>query len=308
VRDDATAVEAYARVIRARGPDEYDADLWGMIPILGLAERLGAGDRFAIALLHNNVGVKARAAGELDRARAELTRAIGIARQVTGPGTVELSWTRANLAAILENGAEREKLMTEAVVVARGQLGDDHPLALRLAMQAAFGSVDGARARAALRRPCTRLALLHPELSAAVVECGYELGLLDFASDDHASARVSFGLVLAARSGPDVDRDRAESARAFARLLDGDRPGAARAFDELARRIRPTPATEWYRLPVPADVELARAELFRSTQDRDGERTAIDRSIHYLERAASVSPVLLVKRRLEWARRQRHAR
>jgi len=287
MRDDATAVEAYARLIRASGGDA----LAGIQPVLGLAERLRQSDPFAVGLLHNNAGVAELAAGHVDRAREEWRAALQVARAVTAAGAVELAWVRTNLALVLDPGAERDALLAEAVSVTRDRLGDDHPHTLRIAIAAAFARPGLDAARTALRAPCERLAELHPQQRALIVECGYELARLELDAGDSDAARGHFARVATISRGKDVDLNRIAVAAAFARMLAGDRQGARAALDRLATKLQPDATTRWYELIVPADVELGRALL--------GDRTASARAVAYLERAARTSTVLAITRRLD---------
>jgi len=309
VGDDATAVEAYARLIRAAGDDAERTVLAGMRPILGLAARLGPRDRFAIGLLHNNAGVAQLAGGHADVSRAEWTAALPLARAVTGPGAIELAWVRTNLALVTELGPARDALLAEAVAVTRDRLGPDHPLTLRIELAAAFAvaSIDGART--ALRPPCRRLAELHPGQGAEILGCSYELGILDVVAGDVVAARTSFARVVAVPpgQGAEVSGDARAIAAAYVDLLDGKLARARAAFDNLAVELAPPATTPWYQLLRVVDVELGRAELARVARDVLRERRALDRAVIYLERARAVSDVLVVTRRLDAARAARAA-
>src|SRR6185295_6416877 len=90
-RDDATAVEAYARLIRAAAATDDTTALAGLAPMLGLAERVRASHPFAVALLHNHAGVEHLGAGRVEQARAEWRLALPFARAVAHAGAVELA-------------------------------------------------------------------------------------------------------------------------------------------------------------------------------------------------------------------------
>jgi tetratricopeptide (TPR) repeat protein len=309
LRDDATAVEAYARLLGAAlapGRDAAQA-LAAIRPVLGLAERVRHSHPFAVALLRNNAGVVELAAGRPGRARDEWRAALPLAREVRGAGTVELAWVRTNLALVLDPGPERDQLLDEAVAVTRDQLGADHPLTLRIAIAAAFARTSGDDARAALRASCEGLAELHPGQRVHVVECSYELGILDLHAGDTAAARAAFARAAAVTPGGEVSSNRLAIAGAFADLLAGQHDRARSSLDWLARAIAPAADAPWHSLLLPSDVELARAWLAAALRDPPGERAALDRAIGYLERAAEVSALLIVTRRLDAARARRAA-
>jgi tetratricopeptide (TPR) repeat protein len=302
VRDDATAVEAYARAILARTASTApDLVLAGTAPMIAMATRLGPRDRFARALLHNHIGVIESSAGRPDKARAELTTALSLAREINGPGAVELAWVRSNLALVTAAPGERDKLLAEAVAIARDRLGPDHPQTLDHEFAAGFAIADPARARAALRSPVTRYARVHPGHQSTIVDYAYELAILDFAEGDLAAARTIFGLVLDASGGEDVAKVRVEIARSYVALIDRD-GGASASFGRLAADTLPTPDTPWHMLTLPADVEVALSVISRDAGDRRGAHASLDRAIAYLERAEKVNPIAAITRRLAWVR------
>lgn len=288
VRDDATAVEAYARLIRAAGADDASKVLAAMPPVLGLAERVRASAPFAVALLHNNAGVEELAAGHTDRALSEWRTALPIAREVATAGAVELAWVRTNLALASPVGPERDALLDEAVQVTSERLGVDHPLSLRIAITSAFSRVDPERARIDLRQVCDRFAVLRAAQHAEIADCSYHLALLEVDAGETVAARAHFARAAALT---DVEIVQVPIAAAWVRLLDGDREGASRELAALAARVRPGPDTEWYELIAPADIEYGRALL--------GDPQAVERAIGFLERAARTSNVVAVARRLD---------
>ena len=303
VRDDVSAVEAHARLILAQVETGVAAEvvLAGVRPVLALAERLGPRDRFGVALLHNHVGVTEQAAGHRDAAQRELRAALALAREVTGPGAVELAWVRSNLAMVIDDPTEQQQLRDEGVAVARAHLGNDHPMTLRLRLAAAFALGDPARAAAGMREPCTALATLHPSQAPAIVEWCFELAIADLEAGAADDARRSFGLVIAADRA-DAQAQLVAIARAYVALLDGDVAGARRAFTKLAVETKPAADTPWFALIRAADVELGLAEIADRTGQPAIARTARARALAYLDRAAAASPLPAIARRAAWAR------
>lgn len=291
-RADAIAIEAYARVLLVSMAD-YAGATGGLRPIAALATRLGARDRFAVALLHNHAGVLERSAGHVEATVREWRRALDLAREVDGPGAVELAWVRTNLAMVVADPDERAALHAEALSLTRSRLGADHPQSLDLEMAAAFATPDTTAARAALREPCARTAALHPNRGAVVVTCGYELAILDLADGDRAAAAASLALVAQPDLGGELDPARRAIAQAFAAYL-RDEPDAGARFAALADTTATSPSTPWYELLVAADVELGRALT--------GDRGAAARAVELLERASAAEGGPSIARRLAWAR------
>jgi eukaryotic-like serine/threonine-protein kinase len=289
VGDLRTAVEAHARWLLAELSGDPPAALAGVRPFFAMAERLGPHDRPIVALLHNHAGVLANATGDMERARREFRAALRIAREVSGPGTVELAWARTNLALVTADPAERAALHAEAVTVAR-ELGDEHPFVLEQQMMAALGLADVAAARAALRAPCTRFAELHRDRLPLLIGFAYELLVLDLLAGDTGAMRASATLVRAATPGAYGAADYDALATAVLAWLDGDLAGATAKLAELAHRTRPDAGALWHQLLVPADVEAARAAIARAAGRSRDDAAATARADALLERAAAVSP------------------
>ncbi|HEY6035136.1 MAG TPA: serine/threonine-protein kinase, partial [Kofleriaceae bacterium] len=104
-------------------------------PAVGAADTIEAlatrATPFARALLHNNLGSVELARGDRVAARAELARSVEAAREVRGPGALELTAIRFTLAAATEDLAEKERVLREAATEAAQLEGPDHPDALR---------------------------------------------------------------------------------------------------------------------------------------------------------------------------------
>jgi eukaryotic-like serine/threonine-protein kinase len=308
VRDDVTAVEAHARLAMARtaAAERPDLTLAAVATIAPLAARLRDREPFVVALLHNHIGVIENAVGHPDRARDELRTALALAREVDGPGAVELAWVRTNLGLLVDDPDERRALEAEAVAVARDRLGDDHPLTLTMRIAAAFGIEDIDRARAEMRTPCIAMARQHPTRRSAILDCGYELSVLDLAAGAEPDARAMLTLIAGAAADLPVSAKaedvRPEVAAAYASLFDGQVEIAGERFAALAARVRPTADTPWYELIYAADVELGRAAVAERRGDTAAVLAALEGAVRELDRAASVNPLLLIKRRAAWAR------
>lgn len=290
-RDDRVAVESFARAMLAKMSGSQPAQILSELrPIAVLARRLSRRDRFAAALLYNHAGVLQLANGHPELARALQTAALALARDMAGPGSVELAWVRSNLALVTDDDSARKQLNSEAVAIARARLGDEHPMTLKLAISAGLGRSDRVAARTAAHAAFTRFVELHGEQHAAVVDYGYELAILDLGAGDRISARAMFTRIVAAT---DVSRtERYLAASAYLQLLDGRLAAARASFDGLVRQ--PGTTTRWYALFMQADIEVGRA----LAGAHDG---AVPRAIGYLERA-SAAKSMLVGHRLAWAR------
>ncbi len=306
VGDHATAVEAFARAAWAKLMTGKDvaAARQGLDLIAALANQLGPRGRFARALLHNNAGTIENAAGNVEQAREQFELALKLARDVAGPGSLELAAVRSNLALVSNDAGERERLFQEHVSLLRDRLGDDHPLTLDARYAEAISLVVDARARDTLFPVCDSYARQHPKHGAMIVECAVDLLWLQLATGDTAGARASAALALAA-TGDEIDPDLVAIARSYAALLDGDVAVARSGFDELARRVAPGADAAWWQLLFAADVEIGRVLVARAA--RTSTKAALTRALHYLERAAEVKTSPMITRRLDWARRAKEA-
>ncbi|MBP6632757.1 MAG: serine/threonine protein kinase [Kofleriaceae bacterium] len=294
VGDDVTALEAYAREVLARPVSEHEALRAGARPMLGLAARLGPAGRLGTALLHNHLGVVEFSAGRREAARVAWSTALALARQLDGPDVLELAWVWSNLARVSDD-ATRAALLAEVVALTKGRLGADHPQTLYLAIDAAFWTGEVGATRAAMAPLCDRLAELHPTRAATIVECSYELGVLDLADGDPDAASRHLARVVGLAQA-DVDADSVRLAAAFLAALDGQ-PGAADLFRAVLRGLAVTDATPWFQLLPAADAELGLAMTLPHA-----ERAAARARAHaLLVRAAAVSPGPVVQRRLAWA-------
>jgi hypothetical protein len=297
VGDDATAVESFARVawLRHFTGGKAEQALAGLDLATAISRRLGPRDLFARALLLNNVAVVEIADDNTTSARGHLLEALEIARDVTGPGQIELASIARNLARITADPDERRRYLDLSTSTVTARLGDDHPIVLESRITTAYAEDDLVRARDALRPPCTTMARLHPGHHASIVECGSELAWLDLASGATSDARTSLAMVIAS-AGPDASPDRVEIALAYRKMLDGDPVGAAVMFETIAARNQPATDSAWWEYLFAAEIEIGRALASKDP------RVALARAVGLLERAAAVQSQPTITRRLSWAR------
>jgi tetratricopeptide (TPR) repeat protein len=295
------AVEAYARRAFAEGMNHPDGALSGLELVEALAAAVPDAERAVRALLDNNVGTVEQAAGQRDRARAAFERAIGHAREVTGPAALELAVIRTNLARVVTEPRLRVELARERIAIVAAALDDGHPLVLDARISAAHLEPDAARARVALAPPCAAYVELHPDHGFKILQCQYELGLLAFAAGDAAAARTAFGLAVATEHRGGVGEMLA-LARAYGAVLDGDLDRATRQLDELIKRIGPLEqAPWWYKLNV-GDAWLARGAIAKAAGRMPAARTAFETALRVLEPVVAVHDSPHYVRRLARAR------
>ncbi|HSS03476.1 MAG TPA: serine/threonine-protein kinase [Kofleriaceae bacterium] len=300
VGDYAAAVEAFARHawILSRRKASLATTLSGIAQIAPLAEGLPPQGRFAEALLHNNLGSIWIANDRPDRARAELERAVTLSRNVDGPGVVELTNARLNLALVTDDVDRRVQLSDEAAAFLRARLGDDHPASLDARIMAALARSDPREALPLLSTSCAELARLHPAAARDIAECSSEVGWLELAYGDRNAARRAFQRV--------TSDNISTPAAIYLDILDGE---LGRAADRLrARRDRhPAPDAHWYDLRRAGDLALAAAELARAAHDLDQRAAELDAAIRYLSAAARLHAGTRVHYRLTWAQAERAA-
>jgi hypothetical protein len=302
-RDYRGAVESFARLAWALSKRE-DAPptqaLEGLAVIGPLAEGLPAHARFAQSLLHNNLGGIALAAGDLSRARNEYETAIGLARDVIGPGAIELSAALQGLALISDDEQQRERLFGQRIALLERELGEAHPLTLTTQNAAALTRAAPSDALARLTPPCHQLAALHPTRGAAVAACAYELGWLDLELAKLEDAKRDFALAM--RAEPDGSVSRA--AAAYLAMLSNDRPAAEQQFRALIGTSTVDDASPWYARFHAATLELGLGLSAESAGDHAEARKAFLRARAHLEAADRVHRWAPMSWRLAWLDRR----
>jgi hypothetical protein len=300
---DAIGIEAWARraFVEVQLGDAADP-LAGLDVVEALASRTRSA--FARALLANSVGNVELERSHRDAARRAFERALVAAREVTGPGAVELVNVRMNLALATDDPAERDRLFVEAHDSLARLLGADHPHTLIIEWTRVMKSVATPRdASEALSRLCSRYEL-HPALSERTAMCMVELADVRDMLGDRAGARaaIAHALELGAEKIDDVPE-----AKGYAALWAGDPSGAIAAF-EAALAARPVIAGEsWYQAytRTKAQLGLARA-LLAAHRDAAGTLASATDALTVLARdqqAAAIERRLAVARELTASRR-----
>jgi tetratricopeptide (TPR) repeat protein len=302
-RDYRSAVEAFARLawLLSKQPGVPAAQaLDGIAQIGPLADGLSTYARFAQSLLHNNLGSIALATGDSARARSEYETAIGLARDVTGPGAIELSAALEGLALITETPDVRDRFLEQRIALLQHGVGETHPLTLRARITAALTRASPSEARARLAGPCHQLAELHPTGRAAIAECSFELGWLDLEADQLDDARRDFALAAQADPGGSF----AQPAAAYRAAISDDPAGAARTFAALVAGIAVDAATPWHRRFHLARLEIGLGLAAEATGKRVEAREAYLRARAHLDAASQVRRWAPMTWRAAWLERR----
>ncbi|HZJ63883.1 MAG TPA: protein kinase [Kofleriaceae bacterium] len=302
-RDYRGAVEAFARlawVLSKRLDQPADRALDGLAQIGPLAEGLPGDAQFAKSLLHNNLGGIALNAGDSPRARDEFGTAIALARNVTGPGAIELTAALQGLALVTDDAARRDDLFGRRISMLQHGLGDAHPLTLSAQITAALTSDAPADALARLAGPCHQLAALHPARGAAIAECAFELGWLHLDAGKPDDARRDFELARRAEAAGRFARP----AAAYLAVLANQHAAAERAFRELLAEAPVDAATPWHRRFHVAQLELGLGLAADGAGKRDDARAAFLRARVHLEAASHVRHWQPMSWRIAWLDRR----
>ena len=202
--DQATAVEAYARLIpelamtSTRELPAGAKDVLGGIPLVAaMARRLDPNGAFARALLYNNIGTIHFAAGDRTAA-ARWFEDARVAREPIREQYPELAIVLENLALVAHPIDERIRLAEGAAREIESRLGRDHPSAITARVNAAMLVPDPARSLAALREACGTYRSVHPHLEASIGACSFELGWLAYDIGDLAESRAAMAAIAPA--------------------------------------------------------------------------------------------------------------
>jgi hypothetical protein len=293
---DAIGIEAWARraFVEVEMGDAAEP-LAGLDIVEALASRTRSA--FARALLANSVGNVELERTHREQARKAFERALVAAREVTGPGAVELVNVRMNLAVATEDPAERDRLFVEAHEALARLLGPDHPQTLLVEWVRVMKSVtDPHDASEALSKLCSRYEL-HPALSGRRAMCMVELADVRDVLGDRAGARAAIAqaLDLGAATVDDV-----AEAKGYAALWSGDATGAVTAF-EAALATHPVASGEsWYQTYTRTKIQLGLARaLLAAHRDAAAPLAAATESLTVLARDQQAAAI---ERRLAEAR------
>ncbi|MFN0249028.1 MAG: protein kinase domain-containing protein [Kofleriaceae bacterium] len=263
-RDDAAAVEAFARYAYVVAFTAQNKVVDGANVIEAIADRLDPEDSFARQLLRNNLAtVVMSTSNDLAPARLLLEEAMRSWRAIRGENEYELVSIPQNLALVAADPARSRELLA----FARGEyvrlLGENHPHVLRISMTEAL-FVDLGRARELFADTCPRYARLFPD-DPEGVDCTYEAAWLADEAGDDAAARALFASSYL---------DSADIRGPVARLLAATSPtaDAIRAVEQAA--ARDASAAEPFTRALAADGYMAVARAW----DKLGEPTAARRA------------------------------
>jgi predicted Ser/Thr protein kinase len=257
--DDATAIEAYARMvyvaIRVDGANRVD----GTTVMDAVAARLGPNDTFARLLLVNNLAVAKQTAGDRAAARSLLEGVVAEWRRVDD---YELASIPQNLALAVDDPARSVALLGDARALVVRLLGNDHPRVSEIDLWRAMFS-DLEHARADVDGACRRLATMFPHLATERAECEYEAGWLADEAGDRVAATTHFAAV--GTGGIDLSRSAIAAAMASPTTAD------AAALERTARDARAAAELPWPRV-VAGDAYMAAARAFDTLGDPAGAR------------------------------------
>jgi eukaryotic-like serine/threonine-protein kinase len=276
-RDEATAVEAFARMAYAASRGARAVD--GTTVIDAVAEGLGPDGTFARLLLLNNLAaVRLATSDDPKRARPLLESALRDWRPGESENDYELVSIPQNLALVTADPARSVELLAQARAAAVRVLGERHPRVLEIdRMHALFVDLDAARTLN--DRACTQLAQLFPELVAKRAECEYQSGWLADEAGDRAAAVAHF---TAAPLDPKTSGRRGEIAAAMIALAKGgDAKQLASQLEQVGAADAPAQAP--FTRAVAADAYIAAARAWSAHGDAAAEQRCWEAARRLLE-------------------------
>ena len=288
IGDDPLAVETYARELYVRSREGLREHPDTMALIEALARRLGPEGRFPRALLHNNLGAAALAAGDRKTAQPYFRRALEEARLDTTEN-IELAYIPMNLALAVDAPGEAEQLFTEGITRIIRLLGPQHPLALSAQTSFVLLTANAELARSRAQTTCDRYLTWHPHLGQEVVECAYTLGwLADERGDSADAARW-----MKVASGPQADE--ATIAKAYLRFAGGDATLPVE-LDALAAELRASQT--WWRRTWASDAGLLAALTWRRAGQPRRALAALEAALPVIEETNRIQSNAFHQRRL----------
>ncbi len=291
---DAIGIEAWARRAYIEGTsDAGTSALAGVELIDALASR--SRSAFAHALLANNIGTVQLARSDPSAARKAFEEALRYARTVQGPGAVELVNVRTNMALVVDDPAERDRLFADARAELARLLGPDHPETLLAEWNRAMKTMTSVHeARAYLTSVCTR-DLLHPSLGPRTAVCWVELAELGQAEGDLGAARTAIerAIVLGAATN-----DETPETSGYALLWRGDAAGAIRVFERGLVAMPEERGELWFRTYTRAKLQLGLARALITVPDPVEARSVITAALDAFTRIAREQHAAAIDRKL----------
>jgi tetratricopeptide (TPR) repeat protein len=284
-------IEAWARRAYVVGTaDHPEHALDGNTIVESLAER--SHSPFVRALLANNIGNVYLGRADRAAAKAAFERALAWAKQVQGPGAVELVNVRTNLALVVDTPAESDRLFVDAHDELARLLGADHPETLIVEWTRAMKTMSSPdQAAAYLATLCERMAQ-HPSLAATAAACFVELSEVHEAIGDRDGARSAIERAYAV---PNATFDDTPEAPGYRALHRDDVPAAVSAFEAALREV--PRGNVWFYIYTRGKLELG---LARASHDANAASRAIDAfsSIAAEQQAAAIDRKLAAARAL----------
>ena len=226
--DDATAIEAFARLIFVA---KEDKPVDGLSLIEPMATRSGALGVFGRALLYNNLATTRLSHGDRDGARELLVKARSELPDDPTKIDIELVCVSQNLALVAATGQERERAFGAAADTLERVLGPTHASTLDARVIHGFATDNGVLARSRLGAACADYRRAQPHLGAPIAGCEFELAWLLDEVDDDAGAAAAMKIVT---TDPQrADRKLAAIATAYLAARSGPADSARRAVAEL---------------------------------------------------------------------------
>jgi tetratricopeptide (TPR) repeat protein/predicted Ser/Thr protein kinase len=289
------AIEAWARREWLEGRARPDAAFGGFEFVDALAERTSP---FGRALLLNNFGSVELARGRRAEARELFSRALKVAGDVSGPGAVELVAIRRNLGLVVDDPAERDRLLADARAELAGLLGEHHPdTLLSEYFHAAAGILQMRAAADQLTITCERFEL-HEVLAPELPPCLGELGDLRAELGDMRGAAAAYDRALQ-RGG--ATHPGVPELAGYLALWRGAPSDAIRAFEQ-ALATAPARAGQPFHLDYAhAKLRLGHARALRAAGRLADARAALERGLEKMREIDERSTTML-QRRLHRAR------
>lgn len=287
-------IEAWARRAFVVGTaDHPEHALDGDAVIESLAQR--AHSPFVRALLDNNIGSVYLGRGQRPAAKSAFERALAWAKQVRGPGAVELVNARTNLALVVEDPTERDRLFVDAHDDLAELLGAAHPETLMVDWKRAMKSFPSPTEAAAYLTTVCETTAQHPSIAARAAACFVELAEVREAIGDREGAGSA---IERAYTIPNATFDDTPEAPGYRALYRGDVAAAVSAFEAALRDV---PSGDvWFYVYTRGKLELG---LARAKQDVK----AATRAIAAFSSIAAEQQASAIDRKLAAARALRDA-